>query len=446
MGVSKLDFLYDSKVFIDLYEILNVDMEAEPSEIKSAYLVLAKKHHPDQGGSSEYFQEITRAYEVLHNKETRKEYDLYYLKKNMDEFGSDDISRLKDDYQNFVMQNEKPITKEELDKLYETTFSEYRDKYKEEKLIDITSSLNDYNIERKNMEIESSDDSLNNFLKENSDKININDVFEYLKFKNGSIFGNTIVPTEIGALDIGRGFDFSSDMNCQDTFNHNLYSKFDDMNEIKSKESLNNLNIDDFVNWKKNKYDKPKLTQNDYDNFIKKRQEEETKLYEEIANEMKNEVKRKEVQLFLKPFEKLDNGDNELIIDDDEYITVTNHLTDNLNINGNNNNDDYNGGYENNKNDNPYNNVFNINETPHIKKNTKKNIKLIKQKTPQELDETIEYTIKSNLDNAFDYMEKIKKDNFKETENKDNTGDLNLFDLKLNREFNSSNVRKRQFK
>lgn len=437
MSGSKLDFLYDSKVFIDLYDILDVDMEAEPSDIKKAYLILAKKHHPDQGGSSEYFQEITRAYEVLCNKETRKEYDLYYLKKNMAEFGGDNVERLKEDYQNFIMQNEKPITKEELDELYKTTFSEYREKYKEEKITDIQSNLNDYNIERKNTEIESQDDSLNNFLKDHADKININDVFEYLKFKNASTFGNNIVPVEIGALDLGGGYDFSSDMNCQDTFNHYLYSNFDDMNTNKSKESISNLNIEDFTNWKKTKHEEPKLTQNDYDNFLKRRQEEETIFYEEIANEMKNEAKRREVQLFLKPFEKLDNDNddnNDLTIDDETIVIKSNHMNDlpddfpdnlpdafadDLNINNMENN-----------NENPYNNVFNVNNTPRIIKNKKS-----------------QNNVKSDLDNAFDFMDKIKKDNFKESENKSNkVGELNLFDLKSNREFNSSNVRKRQFK
>jgi curved DNA-binding protein CbpA len=81
-----------------LEQILEIDMDAKQDEIKTAYIGLAKKNHPDQGGSSEKFQEITRAYEILYNKETRKEYDLYYLKKSMDEFKGDDILRLKDEY------------------------------------------------------------------------------------------------------------------------------------------------------------------------------------------------------------------------------------------------------------------------------------------------------------------------------------------------------------
>jgi DnaJ family protein A protein 2 len=68
-----MDSIYDSEVFIDLYNVLDVDMEVKSDEIKNAYIKLVKVHHPDHGGNPEMFQQITSAYEILYNKESRKE-------------------------------------------------------------------------------------------------------------------------------------------------------------------------------------------------------------------------------------------------------------------------------------------------------------------------------------------------------------------------------------
>ncbi|MEM2160247.1 MAG: DnaJ domain-containing protein [Candidatus Nitrosotenuis sp.] len=63
------------------YGILEVPTDATPEEIKAKFRQLAKEHHPDRAKdktSSERFAEITEAYEVLSNEESRKEYDKYY--------------------------------------------------------------------------------------------------------------------------------------------------------------------------------------------------------------------------------------------------------------------------------------------------------------------------------------------------------------------------------
>ena len=60
------------------YEILNLPKTATREEIKKAYFKLAKIYHPDVNKSpdaEERFKEITEAYEVLYNPETRKQYD-----------------------------------------------------------------------------------------------------------------------------------------------------------------------------------------------------------------------------------------------------------------------------------------------------------------------------------------------------------------------------------
>ena len=63
----------------DYYEVLGVDRTAPPEEIKRAYRRLAMQYHPDRGPDDpeapEKFREATRAYEVLHDPETRARYD-----------------------------------------------------------------------------------------------------------------------------------------------------------------------------------------------------------------------------------------------------------------------------------------------------------------------------------------------------------------------------------
>ncbi len=61
----------------DYYDILGVKKGASAEEIKKAFRRLARKHHPDAGGSEESFKEINEAYEVLSDTEKRKQYDQY---------------------------------------------------------------------------------------------------------------------------------------------------------------------------------------------------------------------------------------------------------------------------------------------------------------------------------------------------------------------------------
>ena len=62
----------------DYYQILGVNKDASPEQLKEAYRKLAHKHHPDKsGGDEKKFKEINEAYQILSNKEKRAQYDQF---------------------------------------------------------------------------------------------------------------------------------------------------------------------------------------------------------------------------------------------------------------------------------------------------------------------------------------------------------------------------------
>lgn len=64
----------------DFYKVLGLTRDADLKSIKSAYRKKAKEYHPDANpgkDTTEQFQEINRAYEVLSDPNLKKKYDMY---------------------------------------------------------------------------------------------------------------------------------------------------------------------------------------------------------------------------------------------------------------------------------------------------------------------------------------------------------------------------------
>src|SRR2546429_1404717 len=64
----------------DFYEILGVPRTANQKEIQRSYRKLARRYHPDVNkdpAAEERFKEISEAYDVLSDPDTRRQYDQF---------------------------------------------------------------------------------------------------------------------------------------------------------------------------------------------------------------------------------------------------------------------------------------------------------------------------------------------------------------------------------
>src|SRR3989338_7203603 len=61
----------------DYYRILGLTKEATEDDIKKAYRKLAHKYHPDKGGDTGKFKEVSEAYQILSDQDKRAQYDKF---------------------------------------------------------------------------------------------------------------------------------------------------------------------------------------------------------------------------------------------------------------------------------------------------------------------------------------------------------------------------------
>lgn len=72
-------------MFIDYYEILDIDISSTQAEVKSAFKKQALKWHPDRNpgaNTNEQMRLIIEAHLILKDPEARKRYNVEYLKYN----------------------------------------------------------------------------------------------------------------------------------------------------------------------------------------------------------------------------------------------------------------------------------------------------------------------------------------------------------------------------
>ncbi len=104
------------------YKELGVPRNASKSEIKSAYRFLAKKYHPDTGGSNDKFLAIQLAWETLNDPQKKIKYDesLSFQEKSDNRYdnwsleikSNSNSSTIKDnDIKNWILNTYQPLNR-----------------------------------------------------------------------------------------------------------------------------------------------------------------------------------------------------------------------------------------------------------------------------------------------------------------------------------------------
>lgn len=70
----------EERRFVDHYEVLQLNQNADVETVERVYRILAKRFHPDNGnsGDEDRFRQVREAYEVLSDPERRAKFDVRY--------------------------------------------------------------------------------------------------------------------------------------------------------------------------------------------------------------------------------------------------------------------------------------------------------------------------------------------------------------------------------
>jgi len=145
----------------NLYEILNIPIDANNDLIKSSYKKLILEYHPDKNpdkkDENDIFTSINIAYKVLKKKETRSKYDSYLRNKQKTENISH--SQLKSKYQN-INQEFYPETKESAKTTFYQQMQDLNKKHNYDETMDFNDNLsnqqklNNLQKKRENLKVE----------------------------------------------------------------------------------------------------------------------------------------------------------------------------------------------------------------------------------------------------------------------------------------------------
>lgn len=87
---------------ISYYDVLGVKASCTQAEIQKAFRIMSHKHHPDKGGDPELAILINKAYSVLKDPASRKEYDQIHNIKQHQIAGYDKLKQQAKDFYNTI--------------------------------------------------------------------------------------------------------------------------------------------------------------------------------------------------------------------------------------------------------------------------------------------------------------------------------------------------------
>jgi curved DNA-binding protein CbpA len=303
--MSNFDFT-SNDILEDYYEILKLDQTSSIDDIRKNYLKLAKKYHPDHNhGNIEMFQKVSKAYECLSKKESRKNYDLEYA--NIHEKNNiHNINYFKNEYNNFIKSEEmKKMSNEEQEAHYKKMITD-QIKDKPLEMDELNDKIHNIKTEREMNDIEFQNDVLNNILK--TEKLDINDIFEYMKVSDNK----QIIDKPIMTYDLMPNYsnNYSLFDNSSTPLSGTNYSNYNFQEELKIDDTKHkSFDINKFNEWKKTKKEEKKLTNEDIDEYIKKRKTDLIEINHLVDENLKDFKKKTETQNFLKIKNELESSD-----------------------------------------------------------------------------------------------------------------------------------------
>jgi curved DNA-binding protein len=107
--------------FVDYYALLGLAPDAEPGQIRAAFLRKAQEHHPDVGGSDESMQVLNAAYKTLKDSNAKAAYDMIHSVMS----GVSELPQYKYDGGN-AAKDVDDMSDEEIDEFLDTMFKEFR--------------------------------------------------------------------------------------------------------------------------------------------------------------------------------------------------------------------------------------------------------------------------------------------------------------------------------
>ena len=298
------NFFDTNNSFNDYYKILDVDPSADIKEIKKSYIKLVKIHHPDHGGDERMYHLISRAMDVLTNKESRKNYDLeYHARQNED--NNETLDYFRKGFNEFINTNTVNKTREEINMLYHNEFLEKQIPI-EKRLdnLELNERISNLSTVRNQDDIENNDDTVKKILEAYKDDPNppsFNEIFEFVKLKEEK---NALVNKTPMSFDLMPNYGVSASFSM---FNSNSVNGNNSMfsepkaNKINFDENKKkNFDIQEFRTWRNQQKKYEKLTNKDIEDYIKRRDEETKQLIQETNNNLKDFKKKTELKEFLK--------------------------------------------------------------------------------------------------------------------------------------------------
>ena len=223
--MSKIEIDFNS-IKYNLYEILNVNKDADELKIKKSFMKIIKNFHPDKNSELEedIYYHIILANQILLNKESRKKYD------NFINDSSDTYFELRDNFNKTIKNVDENIpNKGESINLFNYKINELNKKHGYDNNLDSISITERFNNVKEKRQVNEIKINKENFI----DTKDFNNKFENNKIDGkhkSQIIEFSGTPTELSTYVVGENYTSLADIDklyLEDSIQSSKYSSLD---------------------------------------------------------------------------------------------------------------------------------------------------------------------------------------------------------------------------